>query len=465
VLGWAGVVVATILFVGAYQVQTEATQPIGEAEVFIAEAEIALAEMAEATDLDIGVRRARNRLDIEAVSVVDISGRVVASTSPNKVGDQIANPLLLDAIENSRLAALAASTDRSVELDGIEEWPPGAVLYQVISPSSDGLSLLLYYNISELLGRRAQPGDIQPETLQLSALGLAIGALAALAMYGRTKAARKYQAMALESRLLRRHSRDLRQKNLELDRSKERAEEALALAEEKIRIRSEFVLMINHELRTPLTSVITGAELMKAADLTEDERETLLQSIVADGQRLLEIINQILTVARIENKGLFDKLSEVGLGDLCSGIGAVLTPTDESPEQELIARTDTAALAMVVNSLTDNARTHGASRVEVRCSTRPMAHPDLEVGSRPEEAIFVSVRDDGPGIDREFLPRIFEKFEKSSFSSGTGLGLYMTRTVVEALGGSIAVATSGLGTTVELAIPLTNAPSRAKAVA
>jgi len=63
------------------------------------------------------------------------------------------------------------------------------------------------------------------------------------------------------------------------------------------------------------------------------------------------------------------------------------------------------------------------------------------------------VSDDGPGIDRRFLPRIFEKFEKSSFSSGTGLGLYLARMIIEAIGGSLSVQTSPAGSTFQISLP------------
>jgi signal transduction histidine kinase len=115
--------------------------------------------------------------------------------------------------------------------------------------------------------------------------------------------------------------------------------------------------------------------------------------------------------------------------------------------------TDVRTLALVVNSLVDNAKTHGARNVDIVCSNTAMIGPMCEVGDRPESAVFISVTDDGPGIDPSFLPRAFEKFEKNSFSSGTGLGLYMVRLMVEALHGSIAVRTSPEGTTFQIGLP------------
>jgi signal transduction histidine kinase len=179
--------------------------------------------------------------------------------------------------------------------------------------------------------------------------------------------------------------------------------------------------------------------------------------MVKDGNRLLEIIDQILAVARIENRGLSKELIEVDLSGLGQAIGAEMDP-GVGPLMEgrhaPTVRTDPKALKLVVGSLVDNAVTHGASQVTVRCGLEPMVSPNLEVGRRPDNAFFVVVSDDGPGIATDFLPRIFEKFEKSSFSSGTGLGLYMARMVIEALGGSLAVASSSDGTQFQIAIPL-----------
>ena len=75
---------------------------------------------------------------------------------------------------------------------------------------------------------------------------------------------------------------------------------ALEAEKETNRIRSEFVLMINHELRTPLTSVVTGAELLRANGMAEKDRQELVEDMVRDGNRLDDLISQMLTVARIE---------------------------------------------------------------------------------------------------------------------------------------------------------------------
>jgi two-component system sensor histidine kinase TrcS len=270
--------------------------------------------------------------------------------------------------------------------------------------------------------------------------------------------------MATESELLRAHSEELSVANSRLIEARNEAERALALAEEKVRIRSEFVLMINHELRTPLTSVVTGAELIKDPSVAGKERDQVIDAIVSDGHRLQEIIDQILAVAQVENRGLTYVLSESPFEKVC---GAVVSSHEwddlagDHRHEGTMVRTDVRTLAHVINSLADNARTHGATTVRVGCWTEPHIDPGLAVGNRPDSAVYFTVADDGPGIDPAFLPRIFEKFEKSSFSSGTGLGLYMARMLVEALEGEIAVETSTEGTTFQIAVPCVRVPALA----
>lgn len=444
--------------VAAFATQRRATEPVGEGVVFVNDASLAESAILNASTAVSGVRIARNTLGLEAVSVVGTDGVVVASTSSPMVGSQLSNDLLLYGATSDRFAALAGSLTDDLWLDGVVAWPAGSVLYQVVSPLTemDG-SLLLHYDVSSLLERRIRPGQIQPSTLQLYGLSLFLLLASAAALFGRARAARRYRLVMLESDLLREYSVRLERVNADLESARNSAEAALALAEEKIRIRSEFVLMINHELRTPLTSVVTGAELIKAAGLSEEERLSLIDSMVDDGNRLLEIIDQILAVVRIENRGLSNELTDVPVLELCSEVGAPFESGAESTWEHgngLAVRTDAKALKLVMSSLVDNARTHGADHVRSECSMRPLISPSLEVGRRPDHPVYFAVFDDGPGIDPEFLPRIFEKFEKSSFSSGTGLGLYMARMVVEALEGSLSVSSSTLGTSFQIALPL-----------
>lgn len=433
--------------------QVRANRPVGEGDVFVADVAAAEGLIDGADSLGAGVTHARNQLDVETVSVVNPDGVVIASTTDTLIGRPLDNDFLVFGVDSRRFAALAAESDVPIEIDGVTEWPAGSVLYQVLSPMPDSdLSLLLHYDVGDLLSRRAQPGEIEPLTLQLLALGAIFGLLGAGLLVGHSRAARRYRELAVESQLLREHSEQLASKNIELAEARKAAERALALSEEKMRIRSDFVLMINHELRTPLTTVVTGADLIRHRNLTAPERDTVLDDMITHGRRLQEIIDQILAVARIENRGLSYEMKRVPLEQVCEVTGAT-SHFDDDPDLQTWVNTDARTLALVVNSLVDNARTHGATAVEIVCTRTAMIGAMCEVGVPPENPIFVSVIDDGPGIDPDFLPRAFEKFEKRSFRSGTGLGLYMVRLMVEALSGSIAVRTSPEGTTFQIALP------------
>jgi signal transduction histidine kinase len=448
-----GFAVATVV------VQRSATRPIGEGVLFVEEAAYATELLTDASNPTTAAKTVRNELEIEAVSLVSEEAVTTASTSANLVGRTVENDFLRFSIGEGRFAAIGAPIDAPIRLDGVNTWETGDVLYLVAQPLTEGGAALLHYDISELLARRTGTTGIQGEALQMGAISAVLGVIALALGIGHTRATQRQQSMAKESDLLREHTLELGAANTQLERARRRAERALELAEEKIRIRSEFVLMINHELRTPLTSVITGARLLRDEELGEQDRRRVLDAIVDDGTRLQEMIDQILAVARIENRGLAYELNEVSLSELIdtiSSANASIEPANGDIE-DLRLLTDLGAMGLVVSSLADNARTHGASAVAVSMSSRRQVEPMVEVGEDPQPACFIAVSDDGPGIDPDFLPRVFEKFEKSSFSPGTGLGLYMARTIIEALDGSISVETTTAGTTFEIAIPTVEA--------
>lgn len=448
---WALAAAAMVFAIAHQRSQSE---PIGEWQVFVDDAATATEIALTSDSVDDGVRRARNELGIEAVSLVDDTGAVVASTSENLTGTTVSNPLLVFGLDSNRFVGLAGSVSEPLFIDGVKEWEAGSVLYEILDPLPTGEGfVLLHYDLSELLGRRTPPGTIDSLTIQLLALAGIFVLLGTAVFVGHSRAVRRHREMVVESDLLRKHSRELEETNVKLAEARQRAERALALAEEKMRIRSEFVLMINHELRTPLTSVVTGAELIRNEDLDPSERREVVDSMIANGKRLNEIIDQILAVARMENRGLAYETEAVPLADVCEATGAEASGEAAQETEEISVQTDTRTLSLVINSLADNARTHGAENVTIEARLDPLVKPMMELGDRPVTTVFFTVSDDGPGIEPEFLPRAFEKFEKNSFSSGTGLGLYMVRMMVVALGGSIGVNTSPAGTTFQIALP------------
>ena len=457
----AGVLVALAIalagLVSAVLYQRAVSAPVGEGELFKHEASAARAEyqalVLAGTSIDDAVRMIRNDLGIEAVSVVDADGRFVASSSPEQQGTEV-ELFLRHALDDGRFAAIAVSLTHELSVDGIVEWAPGSVVYEVAEPLADGGGVVLAYDLSELLARRSQDAALRPLTVQLGVGGILAAALAAALWFARVQAKRRVWEANRETELLETRSRDLERHNTQLEVARKEAERALVLAEETNRIRSEFVLMINHELRTPLTSVVTGAELMlDQPEMPLRERVELTEHLVNDGRRLIELMSQMLTVARVENRGLQFTLTDSPADQILRRLTGRREWLEVQDRPGVTVETDTDALVQLIQSLVDNARSHGATHIRVSCQRELPFVPDHTVGVAPAEPVYFLISDDGPGIDPDFLPRAFEKFEKRGRTSGTGLGLYLVRMMADAIDGYLAVSTGTSGTTMAVGVP------------
>ncbi|MDX1689392.1 MAG: HAMP domain-containing sensor histidine kinase [Acidimicrobiia bacterium] len=440
---------AAILAGAAIRHQELASRPIGEGELFREDAGRAVRIVDEAADAP--ARTVRNVLELEAAAMIDAAGNV-AETSASALDGRALDGFLGSLHARRAFGAIAAPVPVDVAIDGVPTWPAGSVLYQVLTPLPDGRSVLLVYDVAELLHRRAAAQGVRPATIQLG-IGAVVAVLAGfLLVLARAGANRRLAVATRERELLEARQEELREHNRVLSDARRRAEDALALAEEKNRIRTEFVLMINHELRTPLTSLLTGTELL-AAGVEGADANVLIDDMRADGDRLLGLIDHMLAVARIENRGLDYTLRPVDPHDVAADLERVPSIDKVVLHRDDALRTDRAGLVALVTSLADNAVQHGATDVLVEVGvTTPMAVA-TSVGSPPVDAVTVDIVDDGPGIAEGFVERLFEKFEKDSFSSGTGLGLYVARLMAEALEGSIAVETGPLGSRFRIFVP------------
>ncbi|HUG75538.1 MAG TPA: HAMP domain-containing sensor histidine kinase [Acidimicrobiia bacterium] len=433
--------------------QIDATRPVGEGELFAADAALVAEVIQQENGLDTAVRTARNRLGILAVSVIDADFTYVASSSPNLVGASVDIPFFRR--DPMPMRALTAPAGHPIHIDGIEEAPSDLAMYQVLIPVDDGTMALMFYDLRNLTLRRAGGDGITPLTLLLGSLGLLFVAATAALSAGRAGARRRIIAGFERAEELETRARELAQHNRSLSEARSAAEQALALAEEKNRIRSEFVLMINHELNTPLTGVVTSAELLAAhPDMSLEERQHLVDAMIQQGDLLKRLVSRMLTLARLENRRLGYSLRPVTgdalVADLPPGTGTDIV----EPPASWAVMTDPEGMASVLSTIVENAMTHGGDTVRIAFTEGLPFEPELTIGEPPHDGRYVVVSDDGPGIDPDFLPRIFEKFEKRSDSPGTGLGLYLARLMVEAMGGSIAVTTGPTGSSIAVGGPV-----------
>jgi PAS domain S-box-containing protein len=254
-----------------------------------------------------------------------------------------------------------------------------------------------------------------------------------------------------------------------LEENLRRAKEA---AQKASRVKSEFLANMSHEIRTPLSGIIGLAEVLAMRPLGPDERD-ILAKLQGAGRNLLEIINDILDISRIEAGRLalkpenfrpaqvFAKLT--GLFEHAAEAKGLRLWTDIAPGVPEILHGDPFRLTQVLTNLLSNAIKFTPSG-EVALLARPA--PDDLPGT-----VMFSVKDTGIGIPRKKADRLFRKFKQldSSVSkqfAGTGLGLYISKQLVKLMGGVIWIESGeGRGSTFSFTADLPQAPSQARAPA
>ncbi|BBY30474.1 sensor histidine kinase [Mycolicibacterium sediminis] len=230
--------------------------------------------------------------------------------------------------------------------------------------------------------------------------------------------------------------------------------EMLARIEAGHAAQQRFVGDASHELRSPLTTIISALEVAVAHPEVFDS-ELATATLLPETQRMKALIDDLLLLARADERGLTVARDDVDLDDLAAAEvdrlrrGTTLTVRTDIPPARVVG--DSAALARVLRNLVDNAARHAASRVEVTVEPGP-------------EAVAVRVFDDGPGIPVRDRTRVFDRFvrldsDRSRSAGGTGLGLAIVREIVGAHGGTVTVGDrDGVGTVVTLQLPVTSAP-------
>jgi signal transduction histidine kinase len=225
-------------------------------------------------------------------------------------------------------------------------------------------------------------------------------------------------------------------------------------------IKDDLVANVSHELRTPLTSILGYVELLKdgaAGPLTKRQRH-LADAVDRNGDRLLALVNDLLTVSTIEAGGLQHDSSPLDLRDIVSSARRTMRPLFEGrgltirfhlPSTQIVVRGDAAHLERVVCNLLSNAVKFTPDGGTVEC----------RVDSDGVRARIV-VSDDGIGIPEDEQPNLFTRFFRSTIATdhaiqGTGLGLSIASSIVRGHRGDISVVSSpGEGTRVIVNLPL-----------
>jgi signal transduction histidine kinase/CheY-like chemotaxis protein len=238
-------------------------------------------------------------------------------------------------------------------------------------------------------------------------------------------------------------------------------DEAVAASSAK----SAFLANMSHEIRTPLTSIIGFAELLQSPEVADDEKAAALPSIIRNGRHLLEVINHILDLSKIETGQVEVERIDVDLPVLLRDIHTLVAGRAKekrlqfvvAPQLPLPARfvTDPVRLKQILLNLCSNA---------IKFTARGTVTLEVHYTAEPPQLSF-AVTDTGIGMTPEQMSRLFQPFTQADVSTtrrfgGTGLGLYLSRQLAQALGANIAVhSVIGEGSRFQLRLPLPRAPS------
>ena len=220
-------------------------------------------------------------------------------------------------------------------------------------------------------------------------------------------------------------------------------------------VKSDFVAAVSHELRTPLTSIYGFAETLLRQDIPfgEEERRTFLGYIASESGRLTEIVDQLLNVARLDAGDLQVELGRIDVGSVVSEVVETVEGDDhrfeiDLPEEPLAAEADPDKVRQVFNILVENALRYSPEGGKVTVGAR-----------RNADRVEVRVVDEGMGIpaaEREWIFRKFYRAESAARdgAAGTGLGLFIAKELVNAMGGRIWVdSTEGEGSSFAFDLP------------
>jgi two-component system phosphate regulon sensor histidine kinase PhoR len=233
---------------------------------------------------------------------------------------------------------------------------------------------------------------------------------------------------------------------------------------ETIEARDALMLAASHELKTPLTTLKGLSELLLDFDLTEAQRRELLQDLHGQADRMEKLIGDILSVSRIDSGRISVDLSRVDVASVVKHVCEEVQPMLKGrvlkcriPENLPAVMGEARKLHQILVNLVSNAIKYSEPGTQITVSARS-----------DQSAVRFEVSDQGVGIRKEHMPRLFEKFYRADDpmvrrTSGTGLGLYIVRSLVTMLGGQVHVRSRhGKGSVFIVTIPRAETAARTR---
>lgn len=233
---------------------------------------------------------------------------------------------------------------------------------------------------------------------------------------------------------------------------------ARAEAERANAAKTEFLSRMSHELRTPMNAILGFAQLLEMDELSEDQRESV-QQILRGGQHLLNLINEVLDISRIDSGHLALSSEAVLVSDVMDEVVGLVTPLLAARNLTVLPPTgnvyrkhvlaDRQRFKQVLLNFVSNAIKYNRNDGEIK----------LTGEMRPNEEFAITVSDTGIGIGSEEIKRLFTPFDRlgqeGSVEEGTGVGLVLAQRLTQMMGGRIEVESSlGVGSSFTVLLPL-----------
>ena len=253
-------------------------------------------------------------------------------------------------------------------------------------------------------------------------------------------------------------------RNAALERKVEERTSELRTANEQLRnhdkMQKEFINVAAHELRTPIVPILGFSELLysnakgQQRQVQEEEQKEMLEIILRNANRLHQLTEDILDVTRIESHSLQIRKERFNLNDVIlnviedykkqivnhnnGNVKLIYEPANSGNTATLV-EADRRRLTQVISNLLNNAikfTEEGTVTVTTSMIKGKDVGRDRREGERAAEEVVIAIKDTGTGIDPELMPRLFAKFATKSYQ-GTGLGLFIAKSIVEAHGGKM----------------------------
>lgn len=244
----------------------------------------------------------------------------------------------------------------------------------------------------------------------------------------------------------------------ELKRSKEELLDAKRKAEESDRLKSAFLANMSHEIRTPMNGILGFAELLKKPDLTGEQQRKYVRIIEKSGFRMLNIINDIVDISKIESGLMKTEIRESNINEQLEYIYTFFKPEVEAKGMKLLCKTALPSNESIIK--TDREKVYAILTNLVKNAIKYSTEGTIVFGyEKKNETLEFFIKDSGFGIPSDRLNMIFERFVQADIEDigarqGAGLGLAITKSYVEMLGGNIHVESQeGVGSTFFFTLP------------